>query len=97
MVAEGQCITKQFSAEEFGKVLRSANFIGACAFFRAIERLASPGWHTNFQAHGVLREFAMRVYEDCQGIALSTRGSGVVPVLWTDAKGRASVRRIGKG
>jgi hypothetical protein len=71
MVADGHCTTKQFTAEEFGKVLRSTYFIGACAFWRAIERLASPEWQTNSHAHGVLRELAMRVYEDCQGIALS--------------------------
>jgi hypothetical protein len=47
--------------------------VSAVAFWRALERLDSPEWHTSLHVHGVLRELAMRAYQDCQGIAYSPR------------------------
>jgi hypothetical protein len=63
--------TKQFTAQEFGKVLRSCNFVGAVVFWRALERLAAPDPHIRFHAMGVLRDLAERAFDDCLGFAFS--------------------------
>jgi hypothetical protein len=63
--------TKQFTAEEFAKVLRRSNFVGAVVFWRALERLAAPDPHTRLHAMGLLRELAGRAFDDCLGFAFS--------------------------
>jgi hypothetical protein len=57
--------------KEFGKVLRSSNFVGAVVFWRALERLAAPDPHTRLHAMGVLRQLAERAFDDCLAIAYS--------------------------
>jgi hypothetical protein len=66
------CTTKHFTAEEFGKVLRSSNFVGAVAFWRALERLAPPDPPIRLNAIGVLRELAKHAFDECLGFAFST-------------------------
>jgi hypothetical protein len=63
--------TKMFSAEEFLLVMRSANFVGAFSFWRALEPLAQSDESTCFHARGVLRAMAESQFQDCGGVALS--------------------------
>jgi hypothetical protein len=63
--------TKQFTAAEFGKVMNASHFVGAVAFWRALERLANPDPHTRFHAMGVLQELARMAFADCGGVAVS--------------------------
>jgi hypothetical protein len=88
--------TKQFTAEEFGKVLRSSNFVGAVVFWRALERLAASDRDTRLHAMGVLRELAERAFDDCLGFAFSAPRSGVLPLLRIDADRCTYARITGK-
>jgi hypothetical protein len=63
--------TKQFSAEEFRKVMNSSHFVGAVAFWRSLESLAQPEPQTRLHAMGVLRELARKSFDDCLGLAYS--------------------------
>jgi hypothetical protein len=38
--------TKRFTAEEFRKLMRSANLVGAVLFWWEIEKLIAPDWQT---------------------------------------------------
>jgi hypothetical protein len=69
--ASGIDRTAKDTAEEFRKVLRSSNFVGAVVFWRALERLAAPDSHTRLHAMGVLRQLAERAFYDCLGVAFS--------------------------
>jgi hypothetical protein len=63
--------TKQFTAEEFRKLMRSANFVGACLFWQELAMLAAPDRQTSLHARGVLKEIAKGRYADCGGYAYS--------------------------
>jgi hypothetical protein len=63
--------SKCFTKEEFFRIQRSSNFIGAVAFWRALEKLASPEPRTCFHAIGVLRELTELRFDECLGVAYS--------------------------
>jgi hypothetical protein len=69
-ITEGEQV-RTFSTAEFLAVMRSANFVGAFAFWRALDRLAEPEVLVCFHARGVLTELARRSFQDCGGTALS--------------------------
>jgi hypothetical protein len=78
--------------------MRSCNFVGACAFWRALDRLAHPEPLTRFHAIGVLQEFARKAFDKCHGVAYSPQEAecfefcGLTPlgILSTGSLGRAS-------
>jgi len=63
--------TQSFTYQEFGRIMRCSNFIGAVAFWRSLERLTVPEESTRSHALGVLRELARRSFEDCAGFPFS--------------------------
>jgi hypothetical protein len=85
-ITDREQAAKQFTEGEFYQIMRSNNFIGAVAFWRALERLAGPESQTCCHAMGILRELAGRAFDYCQGWAFSPqqaeclRYCGVKPV-----------------
>jgi len=79
-VSERKQGTKTFSAAEFRRVMRSANFIGAVTFWRALEHLADPEPRTRLHAMGVLAELA--------------RGSFAAAQRWFTRRSRPSALNI---
>ena len=77
---------KTFTAEEFRRVMRSANLVGAFAFWCALESLAESDERTRFHARGVLRAMAESQFINCKGVAFSEqhaeafRYCGLVPL-----------------
>lgn len=63
--------TKLLTALEFRQVMRASNFIGAVAFWRALERLTQPEPQTRLDAMQILRDLARQAFEDCGRIAFS--------------------------
>jgi hypothetical protein len=63
--------SKAFTAEEFGRIMRSCNFVGAVAFWRTLDRLAHPELQTRLHATGMLRELAKKAFDECEGLAFS--------------------------
>jgi hypothetical protein len=49
--------------------MRSANLVGAFAFWRNLEGLAQPEERTRFHAQGVLHALAESHFRDCGGVA----------------------------
>jgi hypothetical protein len=74
-VSGGEQATKSFSASEFRRVMQSANFIGAVAFWRTLEPLADPELRTRLQAMGVLAELARSSFAAWGGMAYSPQES----------------------
>jgi hypothetical protein len=67
----GNTDKKKFNTEDFRRIMNSQNFIGAVAFWRAIEGLAKPELMTRVHAEGVLHAMAESHYELTRGIAYS--------------------------
>jgi hypothetical protein len=67
--------------------MRSANFVGAVMFWRQLELLAAPDWHTSLHARAVLKEFAQRPYADCDGYAYSPVEAGCFEYCGLEPKG----------
>jgi hypothetical protein len=63
--------TKRLTEDEFRRVMRSANFVGAVAFWQHLERLADPESRTCLHTLGVLTEIGRRAFDDCGGYAYS--------------------------
>lgn len=62
--------SKRFSAAEFRNVMRSANFLGAVAFWRGLEKY-HPDSVTALHAMNILRILAESRVKDCHGLAYS--------------------------
>jgi hypothetical protein len=69
--ADAETDTKTFTAAEFRRAMKSANFVGAVAFWRQLERLAGPVTLTRIHTMGVLEELARSSFADCSGMAFS--------------------------
>ena len=79
--------TKQFSAEQFRKVINSSHLVGATCFWRMLEGLAAPEARTRHHATGVLLELARQVYQDCSGWAYSPQEAQCFQYLGLAPKG----------
>ena len=82
-----QIETRTFTEAQFLRITRSANFIGAFAFWSQLQRTAEPGERTRRHADGILRALAESQFRDWEGIAVSPqlaeifRRYGFEPVL----------------
>ena len=70
-VIESEKPAKTFTPEEFLRVMRSANLVGAFGFWRSLEQVAQPDERTRVHARGVLRALAELHFRDCNGVAYS--------------------------
>ena len=70
-VIETEELTKTLTSEDFLRVMRSANFVGAYAYWRQLERVARPEESTCLHARGILRAMAELHFRDCRGVAFS--------------------------
>src|SRR5215467_487099 len=77
---------RTFTVDQFHRVQRGANLVGAFYFWEALQQIITPDQVTSLYTDGILRVLAESLYAECHGEALSPqlaeifRHFGLTPV-----------------
>ena len=62
---------RSFTVDQFHRVQRGANLVGAYYFWESLQQVVTPDRETSLYAEGILRTLAESLYAECRGEALS--------------------------